>query len=68
MQTDVFLTSNLFKEPQIRICTTLVLGPADLNFQILEVILRITMFNIQKFYMILTLRLGVLFDFLLVQH
>jgi len=68
MQTDVFLTSNLFKKLQIRICTTLVLGLADLTFQILEVISRTTMFKIKKFYMILTLRLGVLLDFLLVQH
>jgi len=32
MQTDVILPSKLFKEPQIRICTTLVLRPADLTF------------------------------------
>jgi hypothetical protein len=32
MQTDMFLTSNLFKEPQIRIGTTLVLRPVNLMF------------------------------------
>jgi hypothetical protein len=45
MHQACFCPQPCFKEPQIRICTTLVSGPAILTFQTLEIISRTTMFN-----------------------